>query len=101
MNFRLAARRIEADMMSTDMGMTSDWPSDRPTNHQPDVKTDGLDPASIGGPAPFNNGVGPYGEKVVTDPLVPVPDKDQGGVMPHIVGPDVDTTTLKSFRERG
>ena len=79
--------------------MTSDWPTDRPVSHQPDVKTDGLDPATEGGPSPLNSGVGPIGEKVVTDPLTPVPTRDMGGEMPHIKGPDVDTTTLKSYRE--
>lgn len=100
MNFREASRRLEADLSTTELGMTSDWPTDRPTIHQPDIKTDGLDPATPGGPSPLNSGVGPYGEKVVTDPLVPVPYHDPGGAMPHVEGPDVDTTTLKNYRER-
>ena len=101
MNFRDAARRIEADLSTTELGMTSDWPTDRPVVHQPDVETDGLDPAALGGPAPMNSGVGPLGDKVVTDPLLPVPQQDKGGPMPHVDGPDVDTTTLKNWRDRG
>jgi hypothetical protein len=99
MNFREATRRLEADLTS-DLSMTTDWPTDRPTKHQPDVKTDGLDPASLGGPNPLNSGVGPFGQKVVTDPLVSVPVSDMGGTMPHIEGPDVDTTVLRSYRDR-
>jgi hypothetical protein len=101
MNFREAARRLEADLSTTELGMTSDWPTDRPTVQQPPIQTDGLDPATPGGPSPFNSGVGPYGDKVVSDPLVPVPERDQGGPMPHIPGSDVDTTTLRNWRERG
>lgn len=100
MNFREASRRL-ADLSTSETGMTADWPSDRPVRHQPDVQTDGLDPAALGGPSPLNSGVGPFGEKVVTDPLVPVPVHDPGGNMPHLEGPDVDTTVLKSFREKG
>jgi hypothetical protein len=80
--------------------MDSGWPTDRPTKSQPKIQTDGLDPAALGGPPPLN-GAGPLGEKVVSDPLVPVPQKDMGGPMPHIDGPDVDTTTLKSWRVGG
>lgn len=100
MNFREASRRLEADLSNTELGMTNDFPIDRPVVHQPDTVTDGLDPAAPGGPSPLNSGVGPYGEKVVTDPLVPVPEYDKGGPMPHIKGPDVDTTTLRSYRDR-
>lgn len=101
MNFRLAAKVIEADLSTSEVGMTSGWPSDRPTKHQPKIQTDGLDPAALSGPSPLN-GTYPYGEKVVSDPLVPVPQKDMGGPMPHIDGPiDVDTTTLPSWREKG
>src|SRR4051812_2249061 len=99
MNFREAARRLEADLSTTEVGMTSDWPTDRPTVHQPEIQTDTLDPAAPGGPSPLNSGVGPYGDKVVTDPLVPVPTRDKGGKMPHLPGSDVDTTTLKNYRE--
>jgi len=101
MNFRLAATRIEADLNYGDLAMDSGWPTDRPVKHQPAVQTDGLDPAALGGPSPLN-GTGPIGEKVVSDPLTPVPQKDMGGPMPHIDGPiDVDTTVLKNWREHG
>lgn len=101
MNFREASRRL-ADLNTSETGMTSDWPTDRPTYQNPPTQTDGLDPAALSGPSPLNSGVGPYGEKVVTDPLVPVPDHDAGGSMPHLPkGPDVDTTTLKNHREVG
>jgi hypothetical protein len=96
MNFRLAANRIQADL-SGDLTMTTDWPSDRPVFSNPELQTDGLDPAAEGGPSPLN-GTGPLGEKVVSDPLTPVPQKDIGGTMPHTRGPDVDTTVLKNYR---
>jgi len=100
MNFREASKRLEADLGSAELtGISSDWPIDRPVYHNPPLQTDGLDPAALGGPPPLNSGVGPYGEKVVSDPLVPVPTRDMGGEMPHVKGPDVDTTTLKNFRE--
>lgn len=100
MNFREASRKL-SDLSNTELGMTSDWPIDRPVNQQPDTKTDSLDPAAPGGPSPLNSGVGPVGQKVVSDPLVPVPERDKGGKMPHILGPDVDTTTLRSWRANG
>jgi len=99
MNFREASRRL-ADLSTTEQGMTSDWPIDRPVKQQPDIQTDGLDPAAPGGASPFNSGVGPYGNNVVTDPLVPVPEHDNGPI-PQQTGPDLDTTTLKNFREKG
>lgn len=96
MNFR-----IVADMFSQET-MDAGWPTvrDRPVVTQPDPSTDGQDPATPGGPAPMN-GTGPYSEPVTSDPLLPVPRYDKGGPIPHVQGPDVDTTTLKSFRERG
>jgi hypothetical protein len=86
--------------LSSDLEMSTGWPTDRPTKHNPPLNTDGLDPAAIGGPSPLN-GTEPLGTKVVTDPLVAVPQKDMGGSMPHTVGPDVDTTTLKNYRQFG
>lgn len=101
MNFREASRRL-ADLGSSELtNITSDWPISRPTHAQPPPKTDGLDPAALGGPSPLNSGAGPYGEKVVSDPLVPVPYHDKGGPIPHTVGPDVDETVLRNWRERG
>jgi hypothetical protein len=99
-NFRLAAKRIEADLSTTEVGMDSGWPTDRPVHHNPPLSTDGLDPAAVGGSSPLN-GTEPLGQKVVSDPLTPVPQRDLGGKMPHVQGPDVDTTVLKNFRETG
>lgn len=101
MNFRLAADELakSADLMGSPT-MTTGWPSDRPVAHQPEVQTDGMDPATPGGPAPMN-GDGSGGDPVATDPLLPVPAKDPHGKMPHIKGPDVDTTVLKNFRQHG
>lgn len=67
--------------------------SNRPTVAQPDVQTDGLDPAAIGGPAPMNSGQGPYGSPVATDPLLQAPI-NPGAPIPHMQGPDMDTTVL-------
>lgn len=69
------------------------WPVNRPTVHQPDVQTDSLDPAAIGGPSPMNSGQGPYGTSVTTDQLLQAPIQP-GAPIPHVTGPDVDTTTL-------
>jgi hypothetical protein len=102
MNFRFASKLLERQAdLSGDLDMNTDWPTNRPTVHQPPVQTDGMDPAALGGPSPLN-GAAPLSEKVTTDPLLPVPQKDMGGAMPHIDGPiDVDTTTLKNYRENG
>ena len=98
MNFRYVARQMarEADLTS-DLSMTTEWPTDRPTIHQPAPQTDGLDPAALGGPSPLN-AFGPLGEKVVSDPLVPTSGATPGQPIPHVKGPDVDTTTLHDFR---
>lgn len=65
----------------------------RPTIAQPDVRTDGLDPAAVGGPAPMNSGQGPYGASVADDPMLSNPIQP-GAPIPHVQGPDQDTTTL-------
>lgn len=98
MNFRVAAKRIEADLYS-DVGMDTAWPSDRPTHSQPPPSTDGLDPAALGGPSPLN-AFGPLGDKVVSDPLIPTSQVVPGQPIPHKVGPDVDQTVLKSNKEK-
>ena len=98
MNFRLAAKRLTADITS-DYGMDSGWPSDRPTHSQPPPASDGLDPAALGGPSPLND-FGPLGEKVVSDPLVPTSHVVPGQPIPHKVGPDVDQTVLRSNEEK-
>ena len=96
LNFAKAARRLTAELETSldgDSHMEAPWPTDRPTVSQPDVATDGLDPAAVGGPAPMNSAQGPYGAPVATDPLL----QDQirpGSPVPHTQGPDLDTTTL-------
>lgn len=98
MNFRAAAKKVEADLTS-DTGMDSGWPTDRPTHSQPPPATDGLDPAALGGPSPLN-AFGPLGDKVVSDPLIPTSHVVPGQPIPHKVGPDVDQTVLKSNKEK-
>ena len=69
------------------------------TEWQPEPDTDGMDPATPGGPAPYN-GAEPFGEPVVTDPEWSDP-RDRSGKdrrMPYHPGPDVDVTTLHRAR---
>lgn len=99
MNFRAVHRKI-ADDLSSDMSMDSSMedaslPHRRDT-YQPTPSTDGQDPATRGGPAPFN-GTAPAGRPVASDPLVPTPKSHQPGrdPVPYLgPGPDVDVTTL-------
>lgn len=97
--FAAAAKAYQAAFdQGGDLGNSSrtevPWPVNRPTVHQPDVQTDSLDPAAIGGPAPMNSGQGPYGTPVATDPLLQAPIQP-GAAIPHVQGPDLDTTTLR------
>jgi hypothetical protein len=66
---------------------------DRPVITQPDVATDSLDPAAVAGPAPMNSGQGPYGDPVADDPLLSSPIQP-GAPIPHLNGPDQDTSVL-------
>lgn len=92
--FAKAAARIQADLDGgLADGITSPGATNRPTNYQADPATDGLDPAAIGGPSPMNSGQGPYGAPVAEDPLLQNPITP-GAPIPHVDGPDVDTTTL-------
>lgn len=94
--FAKAAKRIQADLdggLGPDSRHENPWPTNRPVVHQPDVQTDGLDPAAVGGPSPMNSGQGPYGTPVATDPLLSDPIHP-GAPIPHLEGPDEDTTTL-------
>jgi hypothetical protein len=70
------------------------WPTARPTVPPIQVDTDGLDPAAPGGPSPMNSGQGPYGTPVASDPLLQAPIQP-GAPIPHVEGPDLDTTTLR------
>jgi hypothetical protein len=101
MDFRAVIRK-RADDLSADESMDpssqdASLPHGRQT-FQPDPRTDGLDPASPGGPAPYN-GVEPFGEPVATDPMLPEPkghEKDRRPVPYTGPGPDVDVTTIHS-----
>jgi hypothetical protein len=98
-NFAKSASRYQAafdsgDDLGPDNRREVPWPTDRPTVSQPDVATDGLDPAAVGGPAPMNSGQGPYGAPVATDPMLETPI-NPGAPIPNTQGPDLDTTTLR------
>lgn len=92
MNFAAALKRLTADL-DPDRATEVPWPTNRPTQHQAPVRTDGMDPAAVSGPAPMNGGAGPYGTPVVSDPLLEAPIHP-GSPVPYHRGPDVDTTTL-------
>jgi hypothetical protein len=66
-------------------------------------KTDGQDPATPGGPAPYN-GAEPTGKPVTTDPMWQSPDeppKPPYSPTPYLgPGPNVDVTTLHNARRR-
>jgi hypothetical protein len=103
MDFRTAAQRLAADSditgMSLDPTMEDAIPG-RQTDVQLPPATDGQDPATPGGPAPYN-GAEPFGEPVTTDPLWLDPKGDQPArysPMPHVQGPDEDRTTLHNAR---
>lgn len=98
LNFAKAARLLEAELHDGLDGLPSGIQSpltlNRPTVHQPDVQTDSLDPAAPGGPSPLNSGMGPYGQPVASDPLMTDPIRP-GQPIPHVEGPDEDTTVLR------
>jgi hypothetical protein len=66
-------------------------------------ETDGQDPATPGGPAPYN-GAEPTGKPVTTDPMWKSPDeppKPPYSPTPYLgPGPNVDVTTLHNARRR-
>lgn len=100
MDFLAAARKIAigADW-SEDLGMTSQ-PEINRVNGQPDPSTDEQDPATPGGPSPFN-GAAPFGEPVASDPMWLDPQGDKPKryeSMPFQQGPDEDVTTLHNAR---
>jgi hypothetical protein len=104
MDFRAAARRTAGDL-SSDLAMDPTMqdahdPAKTVPHGTDPVHTDGADPASPGGPAPYN-GADPLGEPAVDDPLWRDPseeDTNRGGPVPHIDGPDQNTTTLHNAR---
>ena len=103
MDFRTAARVVAE--LSSDLSMDPTMQDSHLTgpnvSSQPDVATDGQDPATQGGPSPFN-GAGPFGQPVVSDPewLDPQKDNDnlRGKPVPHIEGPDALQNTLHNAR---
>lgn len=107
MNFRAAARRIQASspdlsedssMDPTNMG-GEPWPGDG-DGGQPGGETDGQDPATPGGPAPYNAADPHRGDQVSPDPLYKDPDEPtmQGADMPHASGPGLEANTLHNAR---
>lgn len=106
MNFRAAVRKradgasmSENDSMDpTNMG-GEPWPGDS-SDHQPGVETDGQDPATPGGPSPYNAADPGAGEQVASDPLYKDPDQPtaQGSDMPHASGPNLEAPTLHNAR---
>jgi hypothetical protein len=100
MDFAAALANLQREAAGDELGLGPDEPRpisphvlNRPVQHQPPVQTDGLDPAALGGPAPFNSGAGPYGQPVVSDPLLEDPIRP-GAPTPYQPGPDVDANTL-------
>lgn len=105
MDFVAAARHLALD--SDPMGMSLDptmqdakgvGNDERPSAIP--VATDGQDPATPGGPAPYN-GAEPFGEPVTTDEMWLDPQGHQPNryaPVPHVTGPDEDRTTLHSAR---
>lgn len=104
MNYRAAAQKL-AGGLSSDMSMDPanstgndvDSPASSRTV-QPDPSTDGMDPATPGGPAPMN-GAEPFGDPVATDPeLLPPGTERSSGPVPYQPGPNLDTTTIHNAR---
>ena len=105
MDFVAAARHLAYD--SDPMGMSLDptmqdakgvGNDERPVGLP--VKTDDQDPATPGGPAPYN-GADPFSAPVVSDEMWLDPQGKQPNryaPMPHVKGPDEDTTTLHNAR---
>lgn len=106
MDFWGAARKLAVDN-SDAMSLTPDsiddatLPNQR-RDYQPPPATDGQDPATPGGPSPYN-GTEPFGRPVTTDPEwldprrdTPRPDR---APLPYTgPGPDEDVTTLHNAR---
>ena len=103
MDFRAAARHLAVNV-DDDMDIGSTMTDDMrryPNGFAGQPSTDGMDPASPGGPAPYN-GADPFGEPVTDNPewLDPSQPREnqRGQRMPYTPGPDVDTTTLHNAR---
>jgi hypothetical protein len=102
MDFRAAARHLALtidDDMDPQATMDVD---DRPHawDSYQGPSTDNMDPASPGGPAPYN-GADPFGKPVTSNPewLDPSAEADVRGMpVPFKRGPDVNVTTLHNAR---
>jgi hypothetical protein len=102
MDFRTAVRKMADGSLSSDMSMDPTMQDASPQGRQKALQappeTDGMDPATPGGPAPYN-GAEPFGEPVVTDELWLDPQDRSDHhhqPVPHVQGPDEDKTTLRN-----
>jgi hypothetical protein len=99
MNFRVAALIAHQAALKLEPPRTrhmDPWPVGRPVVIQPPPYTDGQDPASPGGPPPQSGAEPLGGRPVAEDPLMEEPIVP-GEAIPHMQGPDVDTTTLTGW----
>lgn len=66
---------------------------------QPDPRDDNQDPATPGGPAPYN-GAEPFSEPVASDQMWEDPRQPagKGAPMPFTPGPNLDTETIHNAR---
>jgi hypothetical protein len=104
MDFRAAARVVALNMgddMDMELGTMNVQTQTNPWQHGgTPPSTDGMDPASPGGSAPYN-GAEPFGEPVVADPEWLDPSKNEnrrGHTMPYTPGPTENVTTLHNAR---
>jgi hypothetical protein len=103
MDFRAAFKVLAEGSLSSDMSMDTTnmadgSPDGRPTPPALPPSTDGMDPATPGGPAPYN-GSEPFGDPVTSDPLWKDPQDrsdHRRQPVPHVEGPDEDKTTLRN-----
>jgi hypothetical protein len=102
-NFRTAAQQLAGSLSSDDaMDSSQSLGNDADPTAAPvqlDPQGDGQDPATPGGPSPFN-GAGPFGEPVATDPEWRDPQEGprSRGPVPFTPGPHVDSTTIHNAR---
>lgn len=102
--YRLADGFSSADVQGMSLDPQSQDPSDgyqNPRDLVAEPATDGQDPATPGGPSPYN-GAEPTGQPVTTDPMWKSPDepkKPPYSPTPYAgPGPNVDVTTLHNAR---
>jgi hypothetical protein len=102
--YRLADGFSSADVQGMSLDPQSQDPADgyqNPRDLVAEPATDGQDPATPGGPSPYN-GAEPTGQPVTTDPMWKSPDepkKPPYSPTPYTgPGPNVDVTTLHNAR---